>query len=383
MVQVLEVNVGLILVGNVCDFVVVCVKGVGSVMFDCLVLDLLCLFVMVEVVCEVVGLLDFVGEVICDDVCLNGICVQKVCVLLGVIVMIYEVCLNVIVEVVVLCLKVGNGVILCGGFEVIYFNIVIVQVFVGVLKVNGVLLVVVIVLIDLCCEVMLELLQLYELIDLVILCGGEGLICFVVEYVWVLVIKYYKGVCYLFVDVSVDLGKVIDLLVDGKCSWLVVCNLLEILLVYCDVVDLFLLCVVQVFGQCGVQLCVDVQVQLLLLGSMVVIEEDYVVEFFDFVLVVCVVDDFDVVIVYICCYIFDYIEVIVIVDVGYVECFVIVLCLVVVMVNVLLCFFDGGQLGLGSEIGIFIMCLYVYGLMGLEVFIVECFVVCGEGQMCI
>lgn len=75
--------------------------------------------------------------------------------LLGVIVMIYEVCLNVIVDVVVLCIKVGNGVILCGGFEVIYFNIVIVVVFKCVLCEVGVFDVVLILVEDLCCEIML------------------------------------------------------------------------------------------------------------------------------------------------------------------------------------------------------------------------------------
>lgn len=88
--------------------------------FDCLVLNEDCIEVMVSGIEVIIVLEDLVGEIIVDWECLNGFCISCVCVLFGVIGIIYESCLNVIVDVGVLCLKLGNVVILCGGFESYY-----------------------------------------------------------------------------------------------------------------------------------------------------------------------------------------------------------------------------------------------------------------------
>jgi glutamate-5-semialdehyde dehydrogenase len=106
------------------------------------------------------------------------------------------------------------------------------------------------------------------------------------------VIKHYKGVCHLFVDASADLGKAIDLLVDGKCSRPAACNSLETLLVHRDVAEAFLPRVAQALGERGVQLRADAQAQPLP-GSTAATEEDYAAEFLDLVLAVRVVDDLD------------------------------------------------------------------------------------------
>lgn len=380
MAQALEVNAGLILAGNARDLAAARGKGVGSAMLDRLALDPPRLFAMAEAVREVAGLPDPVGQVTRDDVRPNGIRVQKVRVPLGVIAMIYEARPNVTAEAAALCLKAGNGVVLRGGSEAIHSNTAIAQALAGALTANGVPPAAVTVLTDLRREAMLELLQLHELIDLAIPRGGEGLIRFVAEHARVPVIKHYKGVCHLFVDASADPGKAIDLLVDGKCSRPAACNSLETLLVHRAVADTFLPRVAQALGERGVQLRADALAQPLLPGSALATEDDYAAEFLDLVLAVRVVEDLDAAIAHIRAYTSDHTEVIATEDAGNAERFVTALRSAVVMVNASSRFSDGGQLGLGSEIGISTTRLHAYGPMGLEALTVERFVVRGEGQ---
>ncbi len=374
----MEVNAGLILAGNARDLAAARDKGIGSAMLDRLALDPARLFAMAEAVREVAALPDPVGQVTRDDVRPNGIRVQKVRVPLGVIAMIYEARPNVTAEAAALCLKAGNGVILRGGSEAIHSNTAIAQALAGALQANGVPPAAVTVLTDLRREA--KLLQLHELIDLAIPRGGEGLIRFVAEHARVPVIKHYKGVCHLFVDARADLGKAIDLLVDGKCSRPAACNSLETLLVHRDVAEAFLPRVAQALGERGVQLRADAQAQPLLPGSTVATEEDYAAEFLDLVLAVRVVDDLDAAIAHIRAYTSDHTEVIATEDAGHAERFIQALRSAVVMVNASSRFSDGGQLGLGSEIGISTTRLHAYGPMGLEALTVERFVVRGEGQ---
>lgn len=384
MAQSLEANAGLILAGNARDLAAAREKGVGSAMLDRLALDPARLFAMAEAVREVAALPDPVGQVTRDDVRPNGIRVQKVRVPLGVIAMIYEARPNVTAEAAALCLKAGNGVILRGGSEAIHSNTAIAQALAGALQAHGVppaAVTVLTVLTDLRREAMLELLQLHELIDLAIPRGGEGLIRFVAEHARVPVIKHYKGVCHLFVDASADLGKAIDLLVDGKCSRPAACNSLETLLVHREVAGSLLPRVAQSLGERGVQLRADTEAQALLPGSTPATEDDYAAEFLDLVLAVRVVDDLDAAIAHIRTYTSDHTEVIATEDAANAERFVNALRSAVVMVNASSRFSDGGQLGLGSEIGISTTRLHAYGPMGLEALTVERFVVRGEGQI--
>jgi len=295
--------------------------------------------------------------------------------------MIYEARPNVTAEAAALCLKAGNGVILRGGSEAIHSNTAIAQALAGALKANGVPPAAVTVLTDLRREAMLELLQLHELIDLAIPRGGEGLIRFVAEHARVPVIKHYKGVCHLFVDASADAAKALDLLVDGKCSRPSACNSLETLLVHRDIAAAFLPRAAQALAERGVQLRADERAQPLLPGSTAASEDDYAAEFLDLILAVRVVDDLDAAIAHIRTYTSDHTEVIVTEDVASAERFVSALRSAVVMVNASSRFSDGGQLGLGSEIGISTTRLHAYGPMGLEALTVERFVVRGEGQV--
>lgn len=144
--------------------------------------------------------------------------------------------------------------------------------------------------------------------------------------------------------------------------------------------EAFLPRVAQALGERGVELRADTNAQPLLPGSTAASEDDYAAEFLDLVLAVRVVDDLDAAIAHIRAYTSDHTEVIVTEDAGHAERFVNALRSAVVMVNASSRFSDGGQLGLGSEIGISTTRLHAYGPMGLEALTVERFVVRGEGQ---
>jgi len=330
---------------------------------------------------EVAGLPDPVGQVTRDDVRPNGIRVQKVRVPLGVIAMIYEARPNVTAEAAALCLRAGNGVILRGGSEAIHSNTAIAAALGSALAAHGVPEAAVTVLTDLRREAMLELLQLHELIDLAIPRGGEGLIRFVAEHARVPVIKHYKGVCHLFVDASADIGQALELLVDGKCSRPSACNSLETLLVHRDIAGEFLPRAGEALASRGVELRADALSQPLLPGSTSASDEDYAAEFLDLIIAVKVVDDVEAAITHIRRYTSDHTEVIATQDAANAERFIHALQSAVVMVNASSRFSDGGQLGLGSEIGISTTRLHAYGPMGLEALTVERFVVRGEGQV--
>lgn len=381
MAAALESNAGQILAGNARDLAAARAKGIGNAMLDRLMLDPSRLFAMAEAVREVAGLPDPVGQVTRDDVRPNGIRVQKVRVPLGVIAMIYEARPNVTAEAAALCLRAGNGVILRGGSEAIHSNTAIAAALGSALAAHGVPEAAVTVLTDLRREAMLELLQLHELIDLAIPRGGEGLIRFVAEHARVPVIKHYKGVCHLFVDASADIGQAVELLVDGKCSRPSACNSLETLLVHRDIAGEFLPRAGQALASRGVELRADALSQPLLPGSTSASDEDYAAEFLDLIIAVKVVDDVEAAIAHIRGYTSDHTEVIATRDAANAERFIHALQSAVVMVNASSRFSDGGQLGLGSEIGISTTRLHAYGPMGLEALTVERFVVRGEGQV--
>jgi len=228
---------------------------------------------------------------------------------------------------------------------------------------------------------MLALLQLSDIIDLAIPRGGEGLIRFVTEHARVPVIKHYKGVCHLYVDRSADLAVALNLLVDGKTSRPGVCNALETLLVHRDVASVFLPRAAAALIERGVVLCGDEATRALVPEARLATEDDYAAEFLDLVIAISVVDSVEQAIAHIRRYGSDHTEVIATNDQSAAQRFVQSLRSAVVMVNASSRFSDGGQLGLGAEIGISTTRLHAYGPMGAESLTIERFVVRGDGQV--
>jgi glutamate-5-semialdehyde dehydrogenase len=300
---------------------------------------------------------------------------------LGVVGVIYESRPNVTADAGALCLKAGNAVILRGGSEAIHSNLAIAAALHAALRAHGVPEPAVTVLQDLGREAMVELLQLVDIVDLAIPRGGEGLIRFVAEHARVPVIKHYKGVCHLYVDRAADLDLALNLLIDGKTSRPGVCNALETLLVHRDVAEAFLPQTAQALRERGVELRGDERSRALVPDMHAATDDDYAAEFLDLILAVRVVDDLDDAIAHIHRYGSDHTEVIATADQAAAQRFVQAIRSAVVMVNASSRFSDGGELGLGAEIGISTTRLHAYGPMGAEALTVERFVVRGEGQV--
>jgi glutamate-5-semialdehyde dehydrogenase len=234
---------------------------------------------------------------------------------------------------------------------------------------------------DLSREVMVELLQLTDIVDLAIPRGGEGLIRFVAEHARVPVIKHYKGVCHLYVDRAADPELALNLLIDGKTTRPGVCNALETLLVHADIAATFLPAAAAAMTARGVELRGCERSRARVPAMIAATDDDYAAEFLDLILAVRIVDDLDDAIAHIQRYGSDHTEVIATRDDAAALRFVHALRSAVVMVNASSRFSDGGQLGLGAEIGISTTRLHAYGPMGAESLTIERFVVRGEGQV--
>jgi glutamate-5-semialdehyde dehydrogenase len=356
-------------------------KGVAGAMLDRLRLDPARLAAIADALREVAGLPDPVGQVTRREVRPNGISVERVRVPLGVVAMIYEARPNVTADAAALCLKAGNGVILRGGSEAARSNAAIAAALHRAMRGAGVPEEALVVVEDLRRGIMLELLQLTDIVDLAIPRGGEGLIRFVTEHARVPVIKHYRGVCHLFVDASADPRLALRLLLDGKTSRPAVCNALETLLVHRGIAAEFLPMAAAALRAKGVEIRGDEATRELVPDALPATGDDYAAEFLGLVIAVRVVDSLDAAISHIRRFGSDHTEVIATRDGANAERFVQALRSAVVMVNASSRFSDGGELGLGAEIGISTTRLHAYGPMGLEALTIERFVVRGEGQV--
>ena len=381
MADALDQDAGAILAANARDLEAARANGTTGAMLDRLALDSTRLAGIAKALREVAALPDPVGQVTRSETRPNGIRVERVRVPLGVIAMIYEARPNVTADAAALCIKAGNGVILRGGSEAIHSNTAIAAALRRAIGNAGLDPAVLTLVTDLRREAMLELLQLTDIVDLAIPRGGEGLIRFVAEHARVPVIKHYKGVCHLYVDRAADLELALRLLLDGKASRPGVCNALETLLVHAEVAADFLPRAAQALRARGVEIRGDAATCARVPDAIPASEDDYAAEFLDLVIAVRVVESLDQAIAHIRRHTSDHTEVIATADEAAARSFVESLRSAVVMVNASSRFSDGGELGLGAEIGISTTRLHSYGPMGLEALTVERFVVRGQGQV--
>ena len=381
MAAAVDAHAGAILAANAKDMAGAADKGVQGAMLDRLELDAGRVAAIARAVREVAELPDVVGQVTRRERRPNGLAIERVRIPLGVVAMIYEARPNVSADAAALCMKAGNAVILRGGSEALHSNLAIAAALHEALYRHGVPREVLTIMDDLRREAMVELLQLSDVVDLAIPRGGEGLIRFVTEHARVPVIKHYKGVCHLYVDRAADPDLALDLLLDGKTTRTGVCNALETLLVHEDIAPDFLPRAAEALRARGVELRGD-EASRALAGDMTpATEDDYAAEFLDLILAVRVVADVEDAIAHIRRYGSDHTEVIATGDPATAARFVHALRSAVVMVNASSRFSDGGELGLGAEIGISTTRLHAYGPMGAESLTIERFVVRGEGQV--
>jgi glutamate-5-semialdehyde dehydrogenase len=356
-------------------------KGLLAAMLDRLALTDNVIESMIVGLHEVVALPDPVGEV--EEMIRrpNGLMVGRMRIPLGVIGMIYESRPNVTVDAAALCLKAGNAVILRGGSEAIHSNLALAKVLQDSLAAENMNPAAIQVIPVADREAVNVLLSLEEQVDLIIPRGGEGLIRFVAQNSRIPVLKHYKGVCHVFVDKEADFDMASDIVMNGKTQRPGVCNALETLLVHRDIAAAFLPQIGAMLKDAGVEIRGCPQTREILAGIKNATEEDWYAEFLDLILAIRVVADLDAAIDHIDTYGSQHTEVIVTSNYANAQRFIKEVDASAVMINASTRFSDGGQFGLGAEIGISTTKLHAYGPMGLKELTARKFIVYGDGQI--
>jgi glutamate-5-semialdehyde dehydrogenase len=321
---------------------------------------------------------ELVGRVERTETRPNGLIVERVRIPLGVIAMIYEARPNVTVDAAALCLKAGNACILRGGREALESNRALLTAVQTGLAAVGLPVEAVQLLPTTDREAIAELVALDDLIDLAIPRGGEGLIRYVAEHARVPVIKHYKGVCHIYVH-SGDLHAAAAIVRNAKVQRPGVCNAVETVLVDRAIASAFLPILLAALPEVEIRGC-DATRALTSKDVRAATEEDWYAEYLDLVLAVRVVDGLDAAIKHIEHYGSSHTESILTTDTPTAERFVREVDSSTVMVNASTRFADGGELGLGAEIGISTTRLHAYGPMGAEGLTTTKFVVRGQGQ---
>ncbi|WP_100642382.1 glutamate-5-semialdehyde dehydrogenase [Alteromonas facilis] len=356
-------------------------NGLSEAMCDRLMLDEARIQALAEAVETIAAQPDPVGRMSASQTMPSGIQVAKMRIPLGVIAMIYESRPNVTIDAAALCFKAGNSVILRGGKEALQSNLALAKCFHSALESHQLNTAAVTVIPDPDRAIMNTLLTLNEDIDLVIPRGGEGLIRFVSEHSRIPVIQHFNGVCHLFVDEAADLEKALRILENGKTQRVGVCNALETLLVDRAIADEFLPQVAKMLQAHGVKVHACEASIGYFSDALAATEDDWFAEYLALEIAVRVVDGMDAAIQHIRRYGSGHTEVIVTEHFTRAQQFVRKIDSAVVMVNASSRFSDGGELGLGAEIGISTSKLHAYGPMGADSLTTEKFVVIGDGSV--
>ncbi len=367
--------------GNNADLRAGKANGLSPGMLDRLALTDEVITGMREGISQVIALPDPIGAISSMGKRPNGLTVGRMRVPLGVIGMIYESRPNVTIDAAVLCLKTGNSVILRGGSEAIHSNIALASVLKEALTQNNMSGDAVGVVSTTDRQAVHALLKQEDLVDLIIPRGGEGLIRFVAENSRIPVLKHYKGVCHIYVDRDADLEKATPIIINSKVQRPGVCNALEGLLIHEDIADNY-------FPQLERELEIH-KVHLLGCDRSVDMgknvspaeETDWGREFLDLKLCVKIVGSLEEAQDYISRYGSQHTEAIITENYSTAHQFLENVDASAVMVNASTRFNDGGQLGLGTEIGISTTKLHAYGPMGLEELTTRKFVIYGTGQV--
>jgi glutamate-5-semialdehyde dehydrogenase len=379
--ELLKERQDLIQAENLRDVTAAQSQGYPAAFLDRLTLSPKVMDSMVKGLREVAALPDPVGAVTSMWVRPNGLKVGRQRISLGVIGFIYESRPNVTVDAAALCLKSGNAVILKGGKEAIHSNLILTQVMQDALAEAGLPGAAVQVIPSVAREATLELLKQDELVDLIIPRGGEGLIRFVAENSRIPVLKHYKGVCHIFVDEAADLDMAETVCFNAKVQRPGVCNAMETLLVHEAAAPAFLPRLAARFRQAGVELRGCPRTLKIDPQATPAREEDWGFEFLDLILAVKVVPDLKAALDHIARYSSNHTEAIITRDYARAQRFLQEVDSSVVLVNASTRFNDGGELGLGAEIGINTSKLHAFGPMGLEELTTTKFIVYGDGQI--
>lgn len=381
MADALEAATSSILEQNQLDMQNAVANGLAEAMQDRLLLTTERIQSLAGAVRQIASLADPVGQIRQLVPRPNGIQVGRMRIPLGVIAMIYEARPNVTADAGALCFKSGNAVILRGGREALHSSLAIAKVLQQVMVAHQINPAAISVLPNPDRDLLMQLLQQNDTVDLVIPRGGEGLIRFVSEHSRIPVIQHYKGVCHLFVDKAADFHKALALLLNGKTQRPGVCNALETLLVHADIATEFLALAGKALADKNVQLFGCAKTVALLPQAQQAAAHQFDTEYLALAMSVKVVDNFAAAVAHIEQHSSGHTEVICTQDISRAQRFLKAINSAVVMVNASSRFSDGGELGLGAEIGISTSKLHAYGPMGLESLTTEKYIVIGDGQV--
>lgn len=355
--------------------------GLNAAAIDRLRLDPKRLDDVASTLLAVAALPDPIGEVIASSRRSNGLEVTQVRVPLGVIFMIYESRPNVTIDTASLCIKSGNAAILRGGKEALQSNHALHRVIADELEPSGLPADAVQLVQTTDRAAVGCLLGLPEFIDLAIPRGGESLIRRVVSEARMPVLKHYQGNCHIYVDANVDHAMALDVTVNAKAQRPGVCNAAETLLVHRDAAPTFLPLVAQSLTRLGVELRGD-EASRAIIPSMTPAEPaDWDTEYLDLILSVAVVNSLDEAIAHITRHGSGHTDAILTRDLAAARRFVAEVDSSAVLVNASTRFNDGGQLGLGAEIGISTDKYHARGPCGLRELTSTKWVVFGDGQI--
>ena len=330
---------------------------------------------------QVVMLPDPVGEIIESTVRPNGLLITKVRVPLGVVFFIYESRPNVTVDAAALCVKSGNAVILRGGKEAFFSNQALYQVLAQALADVGLPQEAVQLVETTDREAVGHFLQMGDAIDVTIPRGGKSLIERVAAEAKMPVIKHFDGVCHVYVDRAADLEMAQQIAVNAKCQRPGVCNALESLLVHADVAERFLPRAAEALQANGVELRCCERSRPLVPAARPATDDDFRTEYLDLILSVKVVDDLSDAVRHINEYGSHHTDSIITGDLAAARAFTAQVDSAAVMVNASTRFNDGGEFGLGAEIGISTDKFHARGPCGLKELTSYKWVVHGEGQV--
>ncbi len=355
--------------------------GLSAAMLDRLRLDARRIGAMADGLREVAALEDPVGRILSTCIRPNGLAIEKISVPIGVIGIIYESRPNVTVDAAGLCLKAGNAVILRGGSEAIHSNLALAHCLnraglghglpdgaIGLVPWTD-------------RTAVTAMLRLDTHIDLIMPRGGEALIRAVVEQSTIPVIKHYKGVCHAYIDAECDLGQALAITENAKCQRPGVCNALETLLIHADIAGQFAPAVAARLLARGCELRGDDAFRALVPEAKPAAEADWFEEYLDLVLAVRVVPDLTAAIEHINAYGSHHSDAILTTNPQHAERFLAEVDSAAVYVNASTRFTDGGQFGMGAEIGISTDKLHARGPMALPELTTYKYKIRGSGQV--
>ncbi len=378
----LETDCDAILAANGEDLARARENGMRESLIDRLTLTEARIRAMADGVREVAALGDPVGEIV-DGYCRpNGLRIQKTRVPLGVAGIIYEARPNVTSDAAALCLKSGNAVILRGGKEAFCSNTAVAASIRRGLEEAGLPADSVQLLDKTDRETAAQMMRLNDYIDVLIPRGGAGLIRSVVENATVPVIQTGVGNCHVYVDAAADLAMAVPIAVNAKASRPSVCNAAETLLVHRDIAKEALPLLSNALREAGVSLrCCERALPLCGDGAAAATEEDWATEYGDYIMAVKVVDSLDEATAHIARYGTGHSECIVTDSHKAAEAFTMQVDSAAVYVNASTRFTDGGEFGMGAEIGISTQKLHARGPMGLRELTSVKYIVYGSGQI--